>query len=260
MLKIRIPLKSKFIWAGFVLLLFILGCKQPYARVELEIKWAEALYLKYKSELKCRKGPEQRYLENMLTEFLQHVQHNPYKITVCITTRKEINAFAMPAGRIFINQGMLKAIRSEQELAFVMGHELSHVLLRHAFHRETKRKRAIRFLEGLKKNKLPTLGGYFFGKMGLLQYTRHNEKNADLKSLHFIQRTGYDPRGAVNFMEFLRDQRFIYRSRLLNLFSTHPSPKKRLRYLKRRVQRMVRSESYRPMSPEFKKLKRRYKQ
>ena len=58
-------------------------------------------------------------------------QHPEFKYTFDVVNQKEINAFALPGGPMFLNRGMMEAAKTEAEMAGVMAHEISHVALRH---------------------------------------------------------------------------------------------------------------------------------
>src|SRR3954453_651677 len=61
-----------------------------------------------------------------------------FQFTFTVLNVDEINAFALPGGPMFIYTGLLKAVDNEAQLAGVMGHEMSHVILRHGTHEATK--------------------------------------------------------------------------------------------------------------------------
>ena len=65
-------------------------------------------------------------------------QHKEFRYTFDVVNQKEINAFALPGGPMFLNRGMIEAAKTEGEVAGVMAHELSHVALRHGTAQATK--------------------------------------------------------------------------------------------------------------------------
>jgi len=65
------------------------------------------------------------YLQN-LTQKMAHCTQLPYPVTVAVMDDDDINAFAAPGGRIYLTQGLLKKVKNENELAFIIGHELGH--------------------------------------------------------------------------------------------------------------------------------------
>src|SRR6185369_5731238 len=116
---------------------------------------------------------------------------------------KEINAFALPGGPMFVNRGMMEAATTEGQVAGVMAHELSHVLLRHGTANATK-------AQGFQLGALAgaIAGAVVGGKAGaaisegsqfglgtwFMKYSREYEKQADLLGAQIMARAGYDPR------------------------------------------------------------------
>src|SRR5918993_1356348 len=75
-----------------------------------------------------------RLVENIPAEF----RHPEFRYSFTGVNMKEINAFALPGGPMYINRGMIEKARNEGEVAGVMAHELSHVALRHGTAQQTK--------------------------------------------------------------------------------------------------------------------------
>ena len=65
-------------------------------------------------------------------------QQPSFHYTFRVVNSSEINAFALPGGPMFVNRGMIEAAKTEGEMAGVMGHEISHVILRHATAQATR--------------------------------------------------------------------------------------------------------------------------
>jgi hypothetical protein len=128
----------------------------------------------------------------------------------------ELNAFALPGGPMFINRGVLEQAQNESELASVMAHEISHVVLRHATAERTKRKEAQpdAVLAALSDNTICGLLGPLCGvlvqssQLSALSYlqlqSREHETQADLLGLQIMSRAGYAPAGAAAFMRTLK--------------------------------------------------------
>jgi Zn-dependent protease with chaperone function len=129
-----------------------------------------------------------------------------------VVNARDINAFALPGGPMFVYRGMIEAAKTEGEMAGVMAHELSHVVLRHGTAQATRQQSA--------KYQLPALGGAILGaiiggnlggivaqgtQMGigayLLKYSREFESQADLLGAQIMARAGYDPRDLANMFQ-----------------------------------------------------------
>src|ERR1044071_1516640 len=76
--------------------------------------------------------------QNLAAAIPAEYQHPEFRYTFDVVNARDINAFALPGGPMFVNRGMIEAARNEGEMAGVMAHELSHVALRHATAQQTK--------------------------------------------------------------------------------------------------------------------------
>jgi beta-barrel assembly-enhancing protease len=131
------------------------------------------------------------------------MRHPEFRYTFDEVNQKEINAFALPGGPMFLNRGMIEAARSEGEVAGVMAHELSHVVLRHGTAQATKgEKFQIGAIAGqilgaviggtagsvIAQGSQFGLGAYF------MKFSREYESQADILGAQIMARAGYDPR------------------------------------------------------------------
>jgi hypothetical protein len=125
----------------------------------------------------------------------------------------EINAFALPGGPMFIYTGLLKAVDNEAQLAGVMGHEMSHVILRHGTHEATKANGIQMALGGLAgllgggsdstAGKLAQAGLGLTANSVILKFSRDAESEADALGSHLMSEAGYDPLQMAKFFEKL---------------------------------------------------------
>ena len=156
-----------------------------------------------------------------------------FRYTFQVVERKEINAFALPGGPIFVNRGMLDAARNDGEVAGVIAHELSHVVLRHGTAQATK---AQPFQIGAFAGQL--LGSLIGGRTGavvaqgsqigigtyFLKYSREYEREADLLGVQIMAHAGYDPRQMANMFQTIERRSG---SGGPEWMSDHPSPANR---------------------------------
>jgi beta-barrel assembly-enhancing protease len=142
-------------------------------------------------------------------------QHKEFNYTFEVVDQKEINAFALPGGPMFLNRGMIEAAKVEAEVAGVMGHEIAHVALRHGTAQATKgQKFQLGALLGqvagavvggtagavIAQGSQFGLGTYF------LKYGREYERQADLLGAQILARAGYDPRQMANMFKTIEAQ------------------------------------------------------
>lgn len=150
---------------------------------------------------------------------------------------KDINAFALPGGPMFVNRGMIEAAAGEGEVAGVMAHELAHVLLRHGTANATK---AQGFQLGALAGAIAgavigggwgeviSQGSQFGLGTWLMKYSREYEKQADLLGAQIMARAGYDPRDLAQMFETIQKQGGSTPPQWL---SSHPDPGNRTDYI-----------------------------
>jgi hypothetical protein len=172
------------------------------------------------------------------------LNHDAFEYSFTPVNLKDINAFALPGGPMFINRGMIEAARDEGEVAGVMAHELAHVLLRHGTANATK---AQGFQIGALAGAIAgaVIGGGWgeaiargsqFG-LGtwLLKYSRDYEKQADLLGAQIMARAGYDPRDLARMFETIQKQGGGSPPQWL---SSHPNPGNRTQYINAEAQQL----------------------
>lgn len=152
-----------------------------------------------------------------------------YKWHFGVVKSDAINAFAMPGGYVLLARGLLKSLDSEDELAFVVSHEIAHVARRHYYQviqRQRLAEQAAKGLQAVSQDvdtaRLAQTSGQIYAR-GL---DKGAEFEADRLGVEIMTRAGYDPAAALNVLEKL--QRFKGDDpRAELLFSTHPSPAER---------------------------------
>jgi len=155
-----------------------------------------------------------------------------------------INAFALPGGQIFITRALYDQLRTEGELAGVLGHEIGHVIARHSAEHIAKAK----LTEGL--TGAAVLATYdpdnpasantaqvaaLIGQLINLKFGRDDELESDFLGVCLINDTGYDPNELVGVMQVLAAS--SQGNRPPEFFSTHPNPESRIQ----RIQEAIRN-------------------
>jgi predicted Zn-dependent protease len=149
-----------------------------------------------------------------------------------------VNAFAMPGGKVVVYTGLLPVTQSETGLAVVVGHEIAHVFAKHGAERMTQgllvQMGGIAVSEAIKQQPEATkslfMTSYGLGtQIGiLLPYSRLHENEADRLGLVFMAMAGYDPHEAVTFWQRMADQS-KGRSKPPAILSTHPADATRIK-------------------------------
>jgi predicted Zn-dependent protease len=157
----------------------------------------------------------------------------PYSFTMA--DYREINAFALPGGPVWINRGVLHTATNESQVAGVLAHEVAHIAQRHAADQLTKATVANLGL-GLLGAILGNGGGAGAAQMAaslltngiFLKFSRDDERDADQVGLQILRKAGWDGRGMVELFQILQQEAKRNPGSVETFFSSHPSPQDRI--------------------------------
>ena len=153
----------------------------------------------------------------------------PYQVKV--VNSAELNAFALPGGYLYVNRGLIRAVRSEAELAGVLAHEIAHVAERHGTEQATKAYGAqagVGLLAGILggRDRRVGLPEQIVASLGVnaafMKFSRNAEHEADRVGASIMSRAGYDPLAMASFFELLQAQRRSNPNAVAAFFSSHP--------------------------------------
>jgi predicted Zn-dependent protease len=197
----------------------------------------------------------------------EHLKEPVYEYSFTPVNLKEINAFALPGGPMFVHRGMIEASAEEGEVAGVMAHELSHVLLRHGTANMSKAQSPWMQLGQL----AGAVGGavvgggagyaiaqgseFGFGTV-LLRYSRDYEKQADLLGAQIMARAGYDPRALARMFETIEREAKRSGGDGPQWLSDHPNPGNRTQYITQEAGRLTIANP--PDTSEFEATKKAF--
>ena len=162
---------------------------------------------------------------------------SPYKFSFHVLgDQRTVNAFALPGGPIFITEGLLGRLRTEGELAGVLGHEIGHVIARHSSERLAKQQ----LTQGLISAVVVGSGDYtsaqiaqVAGSMINMKYGREDELESDALGIRIAFEAGYDPRAMAGVMEIMA--KASGGSQQPEFASTHPAPENRQARIKEEI-------------------------
>ena len=141
---------------------------------------------------------------------------------------ENINAFALPGGKIFINAGAIAKTASEAEIAGLLAHELAHSVLSHGFQQMTQGA-----LTSSVMDYIPYVGG-LASNLAVLTYSRGMEEQADLFGTRLLAATGYAADGVRNLMVVMESE---HQHRPPAWLSTHPDVGDRVKYIEAEIVR-----------------------
>ena len=158
-----------------------------------------------------------RYVQSVAIRLLRYAPPRPFKYEFKIVDQTVPNAFALPGGKIFVSRGLLAMVESEDELAGVIGHEITHAAERHAAAR----------LE-ISKRINPLVIGWMRAAQ-IAAYGRDQERDADRGGQILCAKAGYDPIGIATFLRKLDafERYEVGWSRLPFFLATHPTSPER---------------------------------
>jgi len=184
-------------------------------------------------------SPESQYIRQLGQKLVATIpQENSWPFEFHVIPQKEINAFALPGGQMFVHVGTITAAKNESELAGVMGHEMAHVYMQHSAKQASKAQTtsmlagiASAVLGGTVGNKAGGLVGQL-GQMGLqvgaeglmMKYSRSDESEADAVGTVILYKAGYNPQGMVDFFKTMGAEGGPAPP---EFFSSHPNPANR---------------------------------
>ncbi len=149
---------------------------------------------------------------------------------------KSVNALALPGGYVFITKGMLEQLTTEAQLASVLAHEVVHIVARDTSNMISNQIGIDILLTVAASQKTPRgllTAADLTRQILSLQYSRDDERIADLAGLNYMVLAGYDPQGMVETIEMLHRQKDL---KPVEFLSTHPSPENRLEYIMEKIQ------------------------
>ncbi|MEW5918206.1 MAG: M48 family metallopeptidase, partial [Gemmatimonadota bacterium] len=165
-----------------------------------------------------------------------------------VVDSREVNAFAVPGGFVYVNRGLIERARTMNQLAGVLGHEIAHVTERHSVEQMAQAERANLGVSlaciltnvcqsGVGSTAIQVGGSALFAK-----FSRDDERQADARGFDFLLRAGIDPRGMVNMFQTLLNERRSSPGSVDAWFRTHPLEEDRIDETNARIARVPASQ------------------
>jgi len=177
------------------------------------------------------------YINSIGKRILQVMESQPFEYQFFVINTQELNAFAVPGGKVFVNTGLILAVDTEDELASVICHEIGHVLARHIA-KQSEKGQVL---------SLATLGAVLAGlivggktgaavattsvaasQTAMLKYSRDDEEEADYLGMRLLERAGYDRRAMLSMLRKMRRHTGPASSDPPAYLLTHPAIEERI--------------------------------
>jgi len=188
------------------------------------------------------------YVNHVGQRILSRMPPQPFNYRFFVIKEDTYNAFAGPGGIIFVHSGLFEIMDSEDELAGILSHEISHVSNRHISERIEKSKTiGLVTLAGIAAGILAgvagvgaaaealTVGSVAAGQSLSLAYSRDDEMEADKTGYRYLTDAGYSGKGLLTILKKMREKQWYGSNQIPTYLMTHPALEERLTYLGTRV-------------------------
>lgn len=236
-------MRLKFLCAIGALVLVSSACAdwlKPSPKEQVELGKRAAGDLRKKEKVLPASDPRVQLVRRVADRLLKtfHDKDRPWEFSFDVIESKQINAFALPGGPTFIYTGLLNNLKTEDELAGVMGHELTHVRREHwayAYRDQQQHQLGLTALfmifrvNSTGANLASISDELLFG----LPFSRKHESEADTGGFKMMVDAGYNPQGMVDAFKMLADK--AGKGAPPELLSDHPSDTNRVRAMQQSV-------------------------
>ena len=238
------------IFVSFACLFFVAFVVYPSAQfslvsVEQEIEIGREANAQVRKEMpEVRDAQSVEYLRGIGQRLVQQAGGPRYPYSFSMVDYREINAFALPGGPIWVHRGLLHAATNESQVVGVLAHEVAHIAQRHSAGQLTKGVVAnlgLGLLGAVLGNGAAAdtaqLAAGFLANGAFLKFSRDDEREADQVGLQLLRRAGWDARGMVELFEILQRESKRNPSSVEVVFSSHPPPQDRIARLQEEIAR-----------------------
>ena len=224
-----------------------------------ELQIGKEFVAQHEKEVKLYKDPVvTNYINDLGQSLVRYSKRNNIPYTFKVVDTKGINAYAVPGGFIYVHLDLIRAAKTESELAAVIGHEIGHIVGRHSMKRLTQ----VYGLELIKQlildeddSKLKKLVADILTAGLLFRYSRDHERESDVYGVQNVYDAGINPEGAAVFFETLRAMRGTEPSAIEKFLSTHPVPSERVLNVRNQIAGLPPKSGLRTDSSRFRQIK-----
>jgi beta-barrel assembly-enhancing protease len=178
------------------------------------------------------------YVSGIGRKLASHAEGEHYPYTFSIANYRQINAFALPGGPVWVNRGGIQAARTESQLAGILAHEIAHISQRHSAQQLSNMmvtNLGLSLFGALLGNAggatAANIAAHYVASGAFLKFSRDDEQDADRVGVGIMRRAGWDPHGMIELMETIREQEKRDPGSVEIFFSNHPSTKERMELL-----------------------------
>jgi predicted Zn-dependent protease len=193
--------------------------------IETEVRLGESIAGMYEEQ-----GEVNDSASYYVGEFVKRLDlDDTYKIDVKVLESKDINAFALPGGKIFIYSGIIDKMSSYEELVALLGHEVTHVTNRHSLKSICRSAATSIFIASLFGDVTGVSSGILSqaDEFRQLHYSRELETEADANGVNLMVQNKVSPQGMIDLLELLKNES-VEMPQFMKYLSTHPDTDSRI--------------------------------
>lgn len=204
------------------------------------------------------------YLQEMVDRLAQNSQRRDVRYRVLVTADRTINATSIAGGHLYVNLGLLRAVKKESQLVGVLSHEVGHVVGRHMMNRIAREQGVISLVQRARRQgiirdddlaeRIAREAAQAIFLLFERAYSREEEREADLFGIYQATRAGWEPRGLLEFFEVLKTMERPDNP-VSRALSTHPPTAERIALVRRELNQMDLPLSLREDSVAFQAMK-----
>jgi predicted Zn-dependent protease len=182
-----------------------------------------------------------QYVQQLGTAIAQRTSRADLDWQFFVVDSKEVNAFALPGGFIYVNRGLIERAQRLDELAGAIGHEIGHVVRRHSVQQMEKANGAnvavglTCTLTRLCESNVARAAIQVGGAALFARYSRHDEAEADSEAVVNVVKAGINPEGIPRLFERLLEERRTAPLRIEAFFASHPLEEDRIQQTRRMI-------------------------
>jgi predicted Zn-dependent protease len=233
----------------FISFALIIGVTACGVSTQQEVQMGQQEAAQINQQLPLVRDPEANRYINLLGDMIAtRTSRGDLDWRFFIVDSREVNAFAVPGGFIYVNRGLIDRTDNMSELAGVLGHEIEHVVRRHTIRQMEKAQGAnigvtlACVLTNICNSQIAQAGINIAGTAVFAKFSRQDEIEADEGAVTNTVRAGISPRGVVTMFEKLIAERKQGRSAVAGWFATHPGEEERIVQVQAQINRIPASQ------------------
>ena len=249
--------------AGGLMAVTLTGCM---ASTQQEVQMGQQYSAQINQQLPIVRDAEVvRYINALGNSIAKHVDDRHLTWQFQVVNSREVNAFAVPGGFIYVNRGLIERSQNMSQLAGVLGHEIAHVTQRHSMKQMRDAERANAgmslacVLTNVCQSQVVSTAVNVAGGAVFAGFSRSDESEADRVGIQHVVSAGIDPRGVPQMFRILLDERRSSPGSVNQFFATHPLEEDRIASTTAQIQQIPaqRRQGLRTDDQAFQSFKRR---